>query len=110
MSEKRSMPVTIPATKAHRNFGELVRRAYSGMEHFIVEKDGLPVIALIPISEYQELMKERQRREERLERFRENTQAIGEALEEKGITQEQMMDAMEDIRQEVFREHYGKNQ
>ncbi len=49
------MPITIPATKAHRQFGELVRRAYSGEEHFIVEKDGLPVVALISIIEYQEV-------------------------------------------------------
>ncbi len=44
-SEKKSVPVKIPATAARRKFGELVQRTYSGKEHFVVEKDGLPVIA-----------------------------------------------------------------
>jgi prevent-host-death family protein len=55
MISQDSQPVTIPATVAHRKFGELVRRAFSG-EHFIVEKDGLPVVAIISMTEYKQLI------------------------------------------------------
>jgi prevent-host-death family protein len=58
MISQDSQPVTIPATVAHRKFGELVRRAFSGKEHFIVEKDGLPVVAIISMTEYKQLMAE----------------------------------------------------
>ena len=53
MSQQLSTPITIGATKIHRNFAEIIRRAYSGEEHFIVEKDGLPVVALISMAEYE---------------------------------------------------------
>ena len=56
MITQDSQPVTIPATVAHRKFGELVRRAFSQQEHFIVEKDGLPVVAIISMSEYKQLV------------------------------------------------------
>ena len=110
MSEQKSMPVTIPATKAHRKFGELVRRVYSGKEHFIVEKDGLPVAAIMSMADYEELMRERKQRDERLKRFRELAHSIGKEIDRKGITEEQMMEDMERIRKELYQEHYGKNQ
>lgn len=34
------------ATLVQRKFGEVVRRVYSGEAHFVVEKDGLPVMAI----------------------------------------------------------------
>jgi prevent-host-death family protein len=58
MSTHQSKPTTIPATKVHRNFGEILRRAYAG-EEFIVEKDGLPVAAIISYARYQEWIEAR---------------------------------------------------
>jgi prevent-host-death family protein len=60
MVSQDSQPVTIPATVAHRKFGELVRRAFSG-EHFIVEKDGLPVVAIISMTEYKQPIADQER-------------------------------------------------
>jgi prevent-host-death family protein len=103
------MPVTIPATQAHRQLGELIRRVHSGKEHFVVEKDGLPVAALISINEYQQLMQEREQREERLKRFQETAKAIGKEFEKRGITEEQMGAQLEEIRQQLFDERYGES-
>ena len=108
MSKEISMPVTIPATQAHRQLGELIRRVHSGREHFVVEKDGLPVAALISMNEYQQLMRERELREERLKRFQENARAIGKEFEKRGITEEEMEAELEEIRQQLFEERYGK--
>ncbi len=111
MSSQKSNPVTIPATTAHRNFGDLIRRAFSGKEHFIVEKDGLPVVAIIPMKEYEELMQEREQREQdrqaRLKPFREATRAIGEEIEKSGLTEEAVMAKLEETKHEVYRKYYS---
>lgn len=44
------MQTTVPATKAKNNFGELIRRVYTTGERVIVEKDGIPVVVIGPIS------------------------------------------------------------
>ena len=114
MSAQQSMPKTIPATTAHRNFAELIKRTYSGKEHFIVERGGLPVVAIISMVEYESLMKERKNQEqdkkERLKRFQAATRAIGEAVEKSGLTEEQLMVELEKDKQEVYEEYYGDNQ
>lgn len=107
MSSQKSMPITIPATVAHRQFGDLVRRAFSGKEHFIVEKDGLPVVAIVSMSEYEELMKERERREERLRRFEQHARAITAEVEQRGLSEEDVEAQVEAVRQRLYEEHYG---
>lgn len=107
MSPQRSVPVAIPATMAHRQFGDLLRRAFSGKEHFIVEKDGLPVVAILSVAEYEELMRERERQQERLERFRAAARALGESYDQQGLSEDDVLALLEQTREQVFREHYG---
>jgi prevent-host-death family protein len=109
MSIHRSKPTTIPATKVHRNFGEILRRAYAG-EEFIVEKDGLPVAAVISMADYEELARVRLDREERLKRFQENARVLGKEAERLGITEEELMEQLEQIKREVYEEYYGSLQ
>lgn len=110
MTSRTSTPVTIPATTAHRQFGDLIKRAFSGKEHFIVEKDGLPVVAIMSMTEYQELMEEHQRQQDkaqRLQHFRQTARAIGEEIERRGLTEEEVMAQLEEAKDEVYREYYG---
>jgi prevent-host-death family protein len=106
------MPVTIPATVAHRKFGDLIKRAFSGKEHFIVEKEGLPVVAIISMAEYDELMREREQHEQdkqrRLKQFREAARAIGEEVAKTGLSEEEIMGQFEEVRQRLHDERYGK--
>ena len=44
---------TITATQMHRKRGSILRRCSRNREHFIVEKDGIPIVAIIPIGEYE---------------------------------------------------------
>ena len=62
-SRKHSTPVTIPATKVGRNFGEVIQRINSGEEHVVVEEDGLPVVAIISVAEYQAFLRAREEAE-----------------------------------------------
>ena len=44
----------VTATEAQSKFGEIIKRAYASDEHLIVEKSGIPVVAIIPIAVYRE--------------------------------------------------------
>jgi len=112
LPKDKSMPVTINATTAHRQFGDLIKRAFSGKEHFIVEKEGLPVVAILSMTEYEELMKEReqfeQEKQRRLQRFETAARAIGKEIEKNGMTEEDMDALVEETRQRLFEEKYGQ--
>jgi len=112
MSARKSSPVVIPATQAHRHFGDVVRRAFSGKEHFIGEKDGLPVVVIISMAEYEELSqeKEEQERVERVKEFEKIAREFGEEIERRGLTEEEVMAELEKVREEVYQEYYGKRE
>ncbi len=46
----------VSATEAKNKFGEIIKHAYAADEHLIVEKSGIPVVAIIPIADYQQLV------------------------------------------------------
>lgn len=50
----RPQPTTITATQMHQQRGAIIRRCFRDKEHFIVEKDGMPLVALIPIDLYRD--------------------------------------------------------
>ena len=52
---------TINATEAKNRFGDVIRRAYRGQEHLIVERGGIPVVAIVPISDYEQFLTQTQR-------------------------------------------------
>lgn len=47
---------TINATEAKNRFGDVIRRAYQHREHLIVERGGIPVVAILPISDYEQYL------------------------------------------------------
>jgi prevent-host-death family protein len=52
-------PTTITATQLLYERGSILSRVYKDKEHFVVEKSGLPVAAIIPVEEYYELTQTR---------------------------------------------------
>lgn len=46
----------VTATEAKNNFGAMIKSAYALDEHLIVEKSGIPVVAIIPMADYQQLI------------------------------------------------------
>jgi prevent-host-death family protein len=108
MAHQQSQPVTVPASFVHRKFSEMIRRVYSGEEHFIIERDGLPVAVLFSMEEYKELMRDREEREERVKRFQEAARAIGEAFERRGLTEEEVLAELEETREQIFQKYYGR--
>ena len=48
----------VPASRAKNNFGEVIRRVYENEETQVIERDGLPVAAIISISDLERLYPE----------------------------------------------------
>ena len=51
-------PVTIAATEAKNKFGEMLRKTQLEAQHFIIQRDGIPVAAVVPLQDYQRLVDE----------------------------------------------------
>ncbi len=47
---------TIPMTKARNNLGDLVKRVHDNKEYLILEKDGVPVVAIMDIDEFEDYL------------------------------------------------------
>jgi prevent-host-death family protein len=95
--------VTIKATEAHRAFGKLLKRIYRSDEHLIVERDGFPVAVLLSYQEYEKLSRERA-----VAAFESFSRPLGREIEEQGLTEEQLLDELEQTKREVYEERYGR--
>jgi prevent-host-death family protein len=110
MLTEKPQRVTLRSTEVQRNFREVINRAGSGHEHIIVERDGLPVIVMISLAEYQSLMREREQREERLQKFEATARRIGQAIERSGLSEEEVLAQLEETQQQSYEEQYGSSQ
>ena len=90
---------TISATEARAHFGQVIQNACEDNEHVIVEQDGIPVIAMLPISEYHRLIK--------IGHFERLAYTFGSNAEARGLTEEALAGEMEAIKRETFEERYG---
>lgn len=111
MAMRKSTQSVVPATEVRRKFGDIIRRAFSGKEHVIVEKDGLPVVAIISISEYEELVEEREKnslqRESRLRQFDEAARTVAEQIAKTGLSDEELELQFEAARKRVHGSKHG---
>ena len=51
-------PTTITSTDLQRKIGEIMQRVAKQAEHFIVERDGFPTLAIISVTEYEKLVQD----------------------------------------------------
>lgn len=54
MATAKYVVKVVSATEAKNRFGEILKAAYLHAEHLIVERDGVPVVAIVPIADYQQ--------------------------------------------------------
>lgn len=94
---------TITATEMRRDFGAVVRRLRRRREHAIIQSKGAPVAVLLSVAEYEQLL-----RYKRLIVFDKFTREFGREVETRGLSEEQLMAELEETKQEVFRERYGR--
>jgi len=52
----------IDAREAHTRFAQLLGQVYEGKQAVIVDRSGQPIVAIIPLEEYEQLVSEREAR------------------------------------------------
>lgn len=102
MPPKKPVMSKINATEARQKFGNVIQRAFRGDEHFVVEKNGLPVVVILSVQEYEDL---------RQAAALQNLDALGRSLGKKataeGLTFEDINEQVEETKEEIFEELYG---
>src|SRR5438132_1232649 len=93
----------IKASEGHRAFGKLLKRVYRSDEHLIVERDGFPVAVLLSYQEYEKLSQERA-----TAAFEKFSRPLGEEIEQQGVTEEQMLEELDQVKREVYEAQYGR--
>jgi prevent-host-death family protein len=93
---------TIAATEARIHFGDVLRRVHNNHEQLIVEKDGLPVAAILSHAEYEEY-----RRLMAAQLFDELSKAANRMAQAEGYTEEKALADVAKAKKEVFDEQYG---
>src|SRR5581483_5922886 len=101
--EKQPMINVIPATQARNQFGEMLKRVYRDGEQLIIEKDGLPVAAIVSYPDY-----ERYRGSPALANLAELSRMVNQEIQARGWTEEQLLESLEEVKQKTFAERYGK--
>lgn len=95
------MPATISATEAKNRFGEVIRRVYRDGETLIVERGGLPVMAIMPVQEYQGQTSKQAR-------FAQAVRTAAQEADGLGLTEYEVQQQVREIREEMHRERYGE--
>jgi hypothetical protein len=110
MRKQNSLPVHIPSTQVHRNFAEISRRVYSGREHFVVEKEGMPIMAIISMAEYEAFLHEQAldvERQQRVQKFQQAARQLGVEMEKLDLSEDELDAKVEEIRQQLHEKRHG---
>ena len=90
---------TIRTTYLQRQTGTVLKRVAEGKERFVVEREGYPIAVILPFEQ-------NQTDAERL--LDELVNEIGPRLKAKGITEENVVAEMRQVRKKLARKKYGK--
>lgn len=58
-NKPRSTLTSISSTALQRDFGGIIRRVHNNKERFLVERDGFPMIVILPVSDYESLSQDK---------------------------------------------------
>jgi prevent-host-death family protein len=94
---------TVTATWARTHFGEIIRNTVTTGERFVVERDSIPVVVILSVSEYEGLQ-----RQAAWSRFHELSRQAGLEAEEEGLTEAEIQAEIEAVKQQVYAERYGR--
>jgi prevent-host-death family protein len=97
------MQITMGATEVRNHFGKFLKQVHRGQEHIVVEKSGIPVAALISMKEYEQF-----RRWLSQQLLHDLGRKMGAEAQRQGLTEEKLMELMEEDREAIYQERYGQ--
>lgn len=103
MIEKLPMEKHVGATEVRNKLGRFLNRVRQGEEHLVVEKLGIPVAAVISMEDYK-----RYRRLLAEALLKDLGQRMGDEIKRQGLTEEQLLEMMEEDRAAVYERAYGQ--
>lgn len=103
MIEKLPIEKHVGATEVRNKLGRFLNQVHQGEENLVVEKLGIPVAAVISIEDYKRY---RQLLAEAI--LRNLGRNLGEEIKRQELTQEQLLEMMEEDRAEVYERMYGQ--
>ena len=92
----------VAATEVRNGLGDLLNRDYRREEHIVVEKLGIPVAAIISMSDYDEF-----RRFLAKQQLDTLVLDLGAEADRQRLTEEILFAELKETRKEVFAEMYG---
>ena len=98
-----SQQATITALDLQRQTGSVLRRVALDQEHLVIERSGYPVAVLLSYQEYEELMRERA-----LAQHRDLVMAMSREAERQNLTEDQLLEEIDEAKQQVFEALYGQ--
>jgi prevent-host-death family protein len=102
MTQRKPVMSRINATDARQFFGNVIKRAYTGGEHLIVEKNDLPVVVIVPIADYEEM-----RQALAMQNLKELGQALNHQIRTQDLTPEQVEEQIEETKRKIYQARYG---
>lgn len=93
----------ITLSELQRAIGKMLKRVTAGEEHLVVVRDGYPIAVMLAYPQYEQLMRERA-----AAAHRELVIALGQEAERQGLTEEQLIQELEESKRKVHRTRYGR--
>lgn len=113
MAARERKYATVSATEVQRHFRDVLRRLQEEGGPLIIERDGIPAAALVPLDELEQLIARQDDAEQdkatRLKRFDEFTASFRQTVGESGLSEEEVLESMKQTRRELYEKHYGKS-
>ncbi len=94
---------TTSAADARAHFMEVINEVRDSQTPIVVDQDGEPVVVLLAFDSYERLLQD-----VRLARFEHLSRAAGRVAEHENLTEDQLEQEMEAIKQRLFQETYGR--
>lgn len=95
-------PITYTTTEVRRNLTSIVQQLRKKRKPAFIESGGESVAVLLSVSEYERLL-----RFQKMAEFAKLARSIGRDVEKSGLTEDQLLEELEETKREVFREQYG---
>lgn len=93
----------VTVTEVRRNFGTVVQRLLTSHEPTIIESSGIPIAVLVSIAEYERLSSHK-----RIAVHGEFARRLGQEVEGRGLSEEDLLTELEETKRIVFAERYGR--
>jgi prevent-host-death family protein len=103
MLTNTSIKTVIGATEVRNHFGKLLNEVYRGAGYVVVEKAGIPVADLVNMKEYEEFRRWLARK-----LMQEMGRKMSPEYKRRGVTEETLIDLMEEDRDAVFQQMYNR--